>query len=114
MSIISRMKKQTCVHWHRTGTDSYGRATWDDPVERACRWEDRNEKYTNAQGEERLSRALVYVDDVSEGDVLLLGSLTDSGLNLTDPLRNGGAWKIERYDSCPNFKNTETLYTAYL
>lgn len=114
MSLIAKMKKQTCVHWARTGTDSRGRPTWADPVERACRWEDVNEKYTALNGEDLTSRALVYVDGVKVGDVLMLGTLDVSGLNIVDPLRNEKAWEVKRDDSLPTLKATEFLYTAYL
>ncbi len=114
MSLITRMKKQTCVHWPRIGTDNRGRAVWGTPTERSCRWEDVNEKYTALNGEDLTSRAMVYVDGVKVGDVLMLGTLDASGLNPTDPLRNEKAWEIKRYDSLPNVRNNEVLYTAYL
>lgn len=113
MGIISRMKKQTLVHWARTGVDGRGRPTWGTPVERVCRWSGRNEKYLGLQGEERMSNAIVYVDGVSVGDAVMLGTL-DSGTNLSDPLRNYGAWEVKRLDSVPNLKATETLNKAYL
>ena len=114
MSLISRMKKQTCVHWARTGTNAYGRAVWGEPEELVCRWADKAEKFVNANNEELVSNAIVYVDGVAVGDVLLLGTLDDSGLNLTEPFKNGGAWEVKRNDATPNLKNTETLYKAYL
>ena len=114
MSLISRMKKQVCVHWARTGTNSYGRPIWGDPEELVCRWSDITQKFMDLKGEERISNAIVYVSGVSVGDVLLLGTLTDSGLNTTEPFKNGGAWKVERVDAIPNLRATETLYKVYL
>lgn len=115
MSLKIRIQKQICIHWPRIGTDEYGRAAgWGTPVEKACRWDGVSEKFVNAQGEEQLSRATVLVDDVAVGDVLMLGMLEDSGLDLDDPLENEGAWVIQRYDSTPNFRNTETFCQAYL
>lgn len=108
------MMKQICIHWVRSGTDGYGRAEWADPVEKSCRWTGQNEKYIDARGEERLSNATVFVDGVAIGDALMLGTLDDSGINLTDPLRNSGAWEIKRYDSTPNFSATITYNKAYL
>ena len=114
MSLISRMKKQTCVHWARSGTDSRGRTEYSAAVERSCRWENITEKYLTVQGEEKMSNAIVSVDNVNVGDVLYLGTLDDSGLDQDNPLKNAGAWRVERVDSTPNLKNTETLYEAYL
>ena len=114
MSLISRMKKQTCVHWARTGVNSYGRNTYDDPEELACRWTDTTEKFTDSKGEEKISNSVVYVAGVSVGDVLYLGTLDDIDLELSDPLKNDAAWKVERVDGIPNLKATETLYKAYL
>lgn len=114
MSLISRMKKQTCVHWSRSGVNDRGRATYGTAVERACRWVDSNELFVNAKGEEQVSNAVVYVDGCAVGDVLLLGDLLDSGLNLADPLRNAGAWEIRRYDETPNLRVTEYLRKAFL
>ena len=114
MSLISRMKKQTCVHWSRTGVNSRGRATYATPVEKECRWLDKAERYINLNDEEKVSHSIVYVDGVKVGDVLLLGTLSDSGLDTDDPLKNDGAWQVDRYDATPNLRNTETLYKAYL
>jgi len=114
MSLITRMKKQTCVHWPRTGVDNRGRSEYDTPVELDCRWADKTEKFMDVQGEERISNAVVYVAGVNVGDVLYLGTLTDSGLDSNDPLKNDGAWKVERVDAIPNLKATETLYKVYL
>ena len=66
------------------------------------------------QGEEKVSKAIVYVDNVNPGDVLYLGTLSDSGLDLDDPLKNATAWRVERLDSIPNLRNTETFNKAYL
>ena len=71
-------------------------------------------KFTTVQGEEKMSNAIVFVDGVSVGDVLYLGTLVDSGLDLSEPLKNSGAWKVERVDTIPNVKNTVTWYKVYL
>jgi len=108
------MKRQTLIHWARTGTDSRGRPTFGEPVERACRFIGSNERFLNLQGEEMVSNAIAYVDGVSAGDVLMLGTLEASGINTTDPLRNGGAWEVKKVDSTPNLGATETLHKAYM
>jgi hypothetical protein len=109
-----KIKNQTCVHWARTGINSHGRATWAAAVERSCRWSGITKKYMDMQGEERVSNAVVIVDGVAVGDVLLLGDTEVSGINLTEPLKNSGAWKVERLDAIPDKKANDTLYKAYL
>lgn len=114
MSLKTRIQKQKCCHWPRMGTDDYGRPTWCAAVERNCRWSGKNEKFTTAQDEELVSRAVVIVDGVTVGDVLLLGTLADSGLDLSNPLENDGAWEVKAYASTPDFRNKVTYYKAYL
>lgn len=114
MGFKERIKKQTCVHWSKTGVDSRGYSTYATPVEKDCRWTDINLEYKDHQGNNRMSKSIVFVDGVSVGDVLLLGNLVDSGLDLDDPLQNSEAWEITRYDKIPNLKNTVTWYKAYL
>lgn len=113
-SFKDRIKKQVCIHWQRIGTTSYGQPTWANPVDLACRWSDQVVKYVNAQGEEKVSNAVVFVDGVGVGDVLMLGSVSDTGLNESSPLQNSDAWEVKRVDSIPNLKNTVTWYKVYL
>ena len=114
MSIITKMRKQTCVWWSSTGVDAYGRPTWTTPVEIDCRWEDVIQEFVNDDGEERFSRSIVYVDrDMKVGDVLKLGSL-DSGIDEDNPKENDDAWEVSRFSKLPNLKNTEVLRTVFL
>lgn len=114
MTFKDRIKKQTCVHWEKSGTDSRGRPTYEDPVELECRWSGQVIAYVNVQGEEKMSNAIAFVDGVSVGDVLYLGELDDSGLDQDDPLKNSEAWRVERVDTIPNLKNSITWYKVYL
>lgn len=116
MSLISKMRKQIAVYWAIADEpfDSHGRPVFADPVEISCRWEDKTEKFVDQNGEEVLSQAKVFVDrDVCIGGVLMLGSI-GSGLNLTDPKKNVGAYEIRRFEKLPNLKVTEYLRTVYL
>ena len=38
MSFKDRIKRQTCVHWAKSGTDARGRPTYSAAVELSCRW----------------------------------------------------------------------------
>ena len=114
MSIISRMRRQTCVYWAKEGYDNYGKPLTDPPIQLTCRWQDMNEEFIDSEGTRQMSRAKVFVDqDVDVGGVLMLGVLGD----VTDalvPKNNAGAWEIKRFDNMPNLKATEYLKTAYV
>jgi len=121
MGIITKMLKQTAVYWalksNESGEvayDNFGAPVVTDPVEIACRWEDVNEEYIDANGTRQLSMARVYVrSDVDIGGILMLGQLTDI-TNPTTPKANLGAWEIRRFEKLPNLRNTEVLRTVYL
>ena len=120
MSLISRMKKQTCVYWPLANSDSgglayddHGQPAYGDAVEKSCRWQDVCEEFVSVDGTKQVSKSKVFVDGCVVGGVLMLGELTDI-TDATYPLNNSGAHEIQRYDSIPNLKNTETLYVAYL
>jgi hypothetical protein len=45
-----------------TGQDGYGTPTYGTPVATPCRVEYRTQVFTNAHGQERVSRALIFFD----------------------------------------------------
>lgn len=113
MSIITKMRKQTAVYWQQAaGVDDYGRASFEDPVEITCRWEDVREEYIDENNERQLSKSVIYVDRVMKiGDWLFLGDLSD----LSDsevPESNEGAIEVKYFGKLPNLKNTEYLLTV--
>ncbi len=122
MSVISRMRKQTCVYWALRGVESggedydeFGQPQYTDPVQLACRWEVKTVEFLSPQGTQELSNAVVYVDqDVDVGGVLMLGELTDIDSSLTVPKQNEETWEIRRFEKLPNFRNTEFLRTVFL
>jgi len=112
MSIIVRMRKQHAVWWKRLTADRFGNFSFDGPVEISCRWDDTNENFIDARGEELTSHALVYVDrPMSPGDRLMIGELDTN--TPTNPL-DADTHDIKRMDTNPNFKATEFLRVAYL
>ena len=116
MSIIARMRKQTCVYWPPAAEpfDDYGQPQYGDAVEMECRWEDKAEEFIGPAGTTETSKSKVFVEsDVEPGGVLLLGEI-ESGTDLTVPKNNEGAWEIKAFNKTPNLKATEFLRTAYL
>lgn len=79
MSWISRNLKQTLTKWSAGATDVYGNPTWSSPVTVKCRWEDKQIKTLDFQGNEIISNSVVYVgEDISFGDYVYLGVSTVS------------------------------------
>lgn len=121
MSIITRMRRQTCVYWGLASDESggiaiddYGQPQHTDPIELECRWEDVSEEFIDSKGTRQLSKAKVYVEsDVVMGGILMLGT-EDDITNLVDIRENEGAWEIRGFGKLPNFKATEFLRTAIL
>lgn len=114
MSIITKMRKQSCVYWALTGFDNYGQPTWDSPVEIDCRWEDVHEEFIDANEQRQISKAIIYVDrDICVGSILMLGAL-DSGVDEISPKQNDNAYEIQRFEKLPTLKATEFLRTAIL
>ena len=114
MSIITRMRKQTCVYWALDTVDQFGAKQYDSPVEISCRWEEVSEEYLDANGQRLISNAKVYVDrDMVAGSVLMLDGIA-SITNEDDVRENLGAYEIKRFDKLPNFKADEFLRTCYL
>lgn len=116
MSWITRNHKQTCVYWGSPTADGWGGRTYGDPVELACRWEDKQEKFVNAQGEEHVSQSIVYLgQDVVVNGYLYLGTLADiSSAQEGDPESVSGAHLIQAFSKIPNIKATEYERTAWL
>jgi hypothetical protein len=112
--VAVRTMQQTAVYWARTGMDSYGKPTYDDPTTIACRWDDVQEEFIAPNGDRELSKARLIVDrDLTIKGVLLLGDL-DSIVDDDDPKDNDGAWEIRGTKKTPNFKGTKYLREVYL
>jgi hypothetical protein len=77
-------------------SDGQGGRTFDAPVEIKCRWEERQELYTDTDGQERRSNAVVFPDRaVDVGDYLYLGDLDDlTSSEEADPQSVSEAWEV--------------------
>lgn len=128
MSIISRMRRQWCVYWAPGATaDSYGQPTYDAPVALRCRWEDGYAQYVGPDATRVVRNARVFTSQAVKVDGVLwlmpIGAGVDGvarllantdALNLTEPLKNDGAFTIKEFEGVPNLRATETLQLAYL
>ncbi len=116
MSLIKRMRKQFCVYWGSPVNDKKGGFTYGTPVELTCRWEDSQVKYVTAQGEDKVSKAIVYVSqDVDVGGFLWLGRLANIPTgSSTNPKLATGSGEIKNFSKLPNMKAKEFLRKAIL
>lgn len=113
MSWLTLQHNQTITHWSRTGLDSAGDLEFAAAVEIVGRWETTNELFISANGEERRSRAIIYLtQDVKEGDYLMLGEL-ESG-DEDDPLKNHNAYMVQAFQKVPNYSADDFERVAYL
>jgi len=117
---IKRHMHQTAVYWAPANTesggrsfDNYGSPLYASPVEKTCRWEDTVTIFVGITGTEESSKAVVMIDDVLVGGLLMLGTLSDV-TDLADPRNNIGAWEIRQKEKIPNLRNTITYEWAYL
>ena len=85
---LTAMLVDTVQHSAFAGLDGYGQPAWAVPIARKARVEYKTMRFTTAQGEERMSRALVY----------LPGSVA---IDLRDKLTlsNGESPLLQRVDS---------------
>lgn len=127
MDILEDMRQQRAVYWPPMPPTRHGQKTYDTPVELLVRWEQTGEVFLDRDGNQQVSRAMVYVgDDVLELGVLwlstktlddsegsALGELTDE----SDPFLNPGAYEIRRFEKMPTLDGAlddEYLRCAYL
>lgn len=110
------MLRQTAVLWANPTSDGQGGRTFDDPVETNVRWEQQQELFTDASGQERLSRAVVFIDrDVAVGEYLFLGGLDDlSSAEESDPLIVGDAYEIMKFEKIPDLSASRSVRKVWL
>ena len=109
-SIIRRMLKQTVTYWAPSTFDKFGDPSFVAPTTFVARFESKNVVFTDKNGEQSHSKAIVYSTTVVAVDgYLYLGTSST-----TNPESVSGADRIRRVDIDPNIKDTVTLYKSYL
>lgn len=117
---VARFCVQTCVYWGNPVDDGYGSFTYDAPVERACRWEDKQELMLYVAGKEFTTNASVLVtEDVVNEGYMWLGTLAElnaiPNIDTSKPITIPQAYIIRRFDKIPMVRKTdEFVRTAYL
>ena len=114
--MVAGKLKQTAVYWGNPQSNGIGGRTFDEAVEIDVRWEQKQELFIDAAGQETRSNAVVYADqDVDMGGYLFLGELTDlSSIEEGDPLAVDGAYEVRGFGSTPNLKADQSLRKIWL
>jgi hypothetical protein len=108
--------KQTAVYWGSPVASGSGGRTFAEPVELSLRWEQKQELFIDARGQEVRSNAVVFVSqDVSLGTYLFLGDLDDLDSDQEDdPMSVSGAYEIRGFEKIPDRRGTSFLRKVYL
>lgn len=123
MALVNRMRRQRAAWWEQVGVDEYARPLYADPVWIRCRWEERQEEFTDSNGNRLVSNSVVYPDrHITNGVLMLIPNLADGSGDLEaisdfrNPLNNVGAWPVRSSGKFPSLKNVEskTLYQVFL
>ena len=116
MSWIEKRYTQTVVYWSTPTADGAGGYTYATPVEITCRWEDRSDKYIDDNGEEKVSRSVVYTpSDVDVGGYMYLGGLDNlSSAEEADPEIVTNAYRIQAFKKSPSVLGTKYVRKAWL
>ena len=102
--------RQVITYWGNPVISGWGGSTFDAPVAITGRWEDRQELFRDAEGQEVLSHAVVYVDqDVDIKGYLYLGTSV-----VTNPANVDGAREIRSFRKVPNLKATAFARKVWL
>lgn len=100
---------QDITYW-TTSSDGFGGSTYGAPQSLKGRWEERNDVFRTPNGQEKVSKAVVYLDtDVEINGYLYLGVSVAS-----DPTTVSGATLIEGFRKIPNLGAVRFERKAYL
>ena len=117
-NFLTGQLKQTAIYWGDPQSDGMGGRTFGSsyPVELSVRWEQRQELFIDAAGQEKRSQAVVYVaQDVDMGGYLFLGTLDNlSSAEEADPLTVDGAHEIRGWAKVPSLKADRYLRKIWL
>jgi hypothetical protein len=101
---------KTATYWPPGAANLYGKIALDSPIKIKCRWQEKAELFKDAQGNQLVSSAIVYPNQVlSREGYLFLGESVS-----TSPRDVSGAFEIKQIGSSPSLNGSEELNTAWL
>ena len=109
---IKRVCVQTAVYWAPGVPDGSGGTVFPAPVERKCRWEDKQRLFRATNGNELETKSeILVVEDVALQGWMYLGALTDVDVyadsnGISNPIDIEGAYEIVAFDKSPLFRST--------
>jgi len=108
MSYITKYHKQKAVYWGTPVQDGFGGMSFADPVEINCWWEDKSKLFIDMEGNQVVSRAIVYVgQDLDLKGYLCLGELSDiDSSDEGDPAGIPEAYQIRSVGKLSNLRGT--------
>lgn len=106
----TRKYNQCATYWGTPTTNGFGGLIFALPKEIRVRWEDKQEKFLTASGDEALCRAVVYtLEDIEIGGYLYLGETTEA-----DPTQFKDAHPIRQFMKTPDIQNLQNTRKVYL
>lgn len=116
-SFIKKVAAQTIVYWGNPQPNGFGGMTYDEPVERKCRWDDTVNIMRDSNGVEHTCKAeLLVTEDMDLNSYVMLGTLDDLTESADiNPKKYPNAYMVGRFDKNPEFKSTtKFVRTAYI
>lgn len=102
---------QTATYWAPTSLVEFGTVRLATPILIQCRWQGRAVSFTNPQGEQRVSRAVVYVDrELEVGGVIALGD----HLSTENPRDVDSAQTVAQVGMSPSLDADEVLHKVWI
>lgn len=101
---------QTATYWALSGNDGFGGRSFSSPSSISVFWQDVQQKYMDVSGEEKVSKAKVFLEqDVTVGSYLYLGTSA-----VTSPYDVAGAYEIKSFSKIPSLDASEFERKALL
>jgi len=116
MAPYTRNMPHVATYWSPGLNDGFGNLDFSGvvPVLINCRWQDKQELFRDANGQEQISQAVVYPDrELAVRGYLALGDKTEMGM-AGDPRTIPTAREVRHVGASPSLANDETLYRVLL
>ena len=106
---------QTGVYWAFSSAGGYGGHTYTSADEISLRWSDKQELFTDPNGEQKLSAAVIHLNqDVTVGSYLYLGAESTLDSSHDNPEIISGAKRIVAFSKVPDVGGTDYTRKAWL
>lgn len=102
---------QTITYWAISGKSGYGGYNFDSPITFTGRWEDRSELFRTRDGDERVSKSVIFSPiDLDIGGYLALGDYSANA----DPTIISDAFEIQMFSKISDLGALEFTRKAVL